>query len=207
MIKMFALLLTLLFSGCALKESPISATPITHKPIVPKTTVPAQVHAQPQILSHTPVSYQPRPRKTVSHSQVKSMHFKTLRGKTIQMQAQDNILRITSPEYRNKDVVLYLFGRDCVHCRHEVDQIRQLAKNPHLKIIGIHAQKMIGNRALKTYAQNVGYHFDILSFDNDVQLLKYLDKSGIWEGGTPSHLLVDRHGNVEELSIPMLLRR
>ena len=191
-------ILTILLSNCALKPiTPprVQNTPKSHQ---------AMTHKQP--VTPIMIKQQPRTTKHKSFTPTETMALPTLNHKVITFQAEDNILHITNPEYQGTDVVLYLFGRDCVHCRHEIKEIRKLARLPKLKVLGIHAQKMIGDRALKSYAQKIGYHFDILSFKKDVKLLKYLDKNGLWEGGTPTHLRVDQDGNIEEMSLSMLFR-
>ncbi len=204
------LLLLLLIQGCALKEEYKSQTPapIMHKPIAKQTLPTSQPIMINKPKAPSMIVIPPNDqaiKKAFSHP--KTMKFPTLNGKIITIKGDANLLYVTNPEYRGKDIVLFLFGRDCPHCQNETSKIRRLAQNPHIKIIGIHAHKMIGNKALKAYTRKVGYNFDILSFDNDVQILKYLDHSGIWGGGTPSHLLIDSGGNVQEMRLTDLLKR
>jgi len=138
---------------------------------------------------------------------VKAMQFPTTNGKIITIKGDNNLLKITNPEYQDKEVVLYLFGRDCPHCVREISQIKALSRKPNLKVIGLHAQKMIGDSALRAYTKKIGYHFDILSFKNDIIMIRYLKKNGLWYGDTPTHLLIDRGGNVQDISITELLNR
>ncbi len=186
-----SLSLSLLFiQGCALKEEipplskqsahPIQTHPSTPAPVVVKPTTPIFANA-------------------------KEMQFPTIDGKIISIKGDDNLLKVTNQDYQAKEVVLYLFGRDCPHCVNEISKVRALSKNPKLKIIGIHAQKMIGDSALKAYTKKIGYNFDILSFKNDIIMIRYLRDHDIWQGGTPSHLLIDHTGNVQEISISQLL--
>ena len=205
-IKTFISLITLSIflatqSGCALKEEVIYAQQVP----APKATIKPKIITQKAPIPVRKTIIKTTPQALFANA--KTMKFPTLNHKTITIKAQDNLLKITNPEYQNVDVVLYLFGRDCVHCRNEIAQVRKLAKKRNLKIIGVHAQKMIGDGALKSYAKKVGFNFDILSFQNDVVLLKYLDKSGLWGGGTPTHLLIDSGGNVFDKSLSSLQRR
>ena len=199
LLKVSTLFLLLFIQGCSLKEDVIYTQPVQN----PVLKAPIQVTTPKKVLLPTvqPVAVTP------SVTTVKVMKFSTINNKTITMTGDSNIINVTNPEYRGKEVVLYLFGRDCRHCQKEVSQIRKLANKPNIKVIGIHAHKMIGDSALKTYAKKVGYNFDILSFKNDITIIKYLKKVGIWYGGTPSQLLIDRGGNVKELSIPEILNR
>jgi len=174
--------LVVLLSACATKEEVVYSPVNTHAPI--------HIEKTGEIFANA-----------------KTMQFPTLKNKIITIKGEDNLLKVTNPEYQNKEVLLYLFGRDCPHCVREVPQIKALAKKSNLKIIGIHAHKMIGDRTLKAYAKKVGYNFDILSFKNDIIMIRYLKKSGLWYGGTPTHLLIDAGGNVHELSIQEILNR
>ena len=176
--------LLLLIQGCALKEEVrYHDTQIKHpQPIVVK-------------------------RATDIFARAKEMKFPTLYGKTITIKGDNNLLKVTNPEYQGKDTVIYLFGRDCPHCVNEISQIKALAKKQNIKVIGLHAQKMIGDSALRAYAKKIGYHFDILSFKNDIIMIRYLKDNGLWQGGTPTHLLIDSGGNVQEVSISELLNR
>ncbi len=196
----YLVLFSLFFLGCELKQ-PYQAPKATDVVASPSL---GKIVAQPTPVETKPIS---APTKVAAFSQAKTMRFPTINGKIITIQADENLLRITNPEYQGKEVMLYLFGSNCPHCKHEVAQIRRLSHKSNIKIIGVHAYKMIGNRALKSYARKVGYGFDILSFANDVELLKYLDKSGLWAGGTPTHLLIDPSGNVKDMRITDLLAR
>jgi peroxiredoxin len=212
------LLMLLLFQGCTLKEAyqtptpqapaamkpkPAPAKPIATKPAPQTKPIMISKPEQPKMIVVPPTKQAIK----AAFSHPKTMKFPTLDGKIITIKGDANLLYITNPEYQGKDIVLFLFGRDCPHCQNETAQIRRLAQKPNIKIIGIHAHKMIGNKALKAYARKIGYNFDILSFDNDVQILKYLDHSGIWGGGTPSHLLIDSGGNVQDMRLTDLLNR
>ncbi len=210
-LKFFALFLLLLIQGCTLKEDVTytkqaqTPTQVPTPVVAPtvKAVVPASVVVKTtQAVAPTPVVVAPS-----SASEVKVMKFHTINNKTIMITGDNNIIKINNPEYQGKEVVLYLFGRDCHYCTKEISQIRALAKKPNIKVIGIHAHKMIGDAALKAYAKKVGYNFDILSFKNDIMMIRYLKKVGIWHGGTPTHLLIDKMGNVQDVSLTEILNR
>jgi len=107
-------------------------------------------------------------------------------------------------KYHQKNVILYLFGRDCPFCKKEVPRIKALMKNKKVQIIGIHAYKDIGDKALKAYAKKVGYTFDILSFKNDIKMLNFLKSIGVWMGSVPFSMLIDEDGNVHEVNLSMI---
>lgn len=132
------------------------------------------------------------------------MSFKTIKNEFIVAQEDDGNLNFINIKYHRKNVVLYLFGRDCPHCQRKVPQIKKLMKNPNIKIIGVHAYKNIGDDALRAYAKKVGYTFDILSFGTDVKMMKFLQKLKIWDGSVPFTAVVDEDGNVYEVDISMI---
>jgi thiol-disulfide isomerase/thioredoxin len=129
-----------------------------------------------------------------------TLSFKTLNHQTITLENSSGILHFLG-EYQGQNILLFLFGRDCPHCRREIPTIKKLAKNKHLKIIGVHAQKDIGDSALKAYVKQVGYPFDVLSFSDDIKLLRLLKRRGLWEGEVPFHAFIDPLGNVDVLSL------
>ncbi len=192
-ILFFSLLLFL--QGCAVKEE------VIYHQAVSKKETPLPKVAQP--ITTTNVTLQ----TTDIFANAQVMKLPTIKNKVITIKGEDNLLKVTNPAYQNKEVLLYLFGKDCPHCVREISQIKTLAKRTNLKVIGIHAHKMIGDAALKAYIKKIGYNFDILSFKNDIIMIRYLRKSGLWYGGTPTHLLIDSGGNVQDISIAELLNR
>ncbi len=132
------------------------------------------------------------------------MSLQTIKNEYIIINEDEGILNFINKKYHNKNVVLYFFGRDCPHCQRKVPQIKKLMKNPKIEIIGVHAYKNIGNKALKAYAKKVGYTFDILAFGTDVKLMKFLEKLKIWDGSVPFTALVDEEGNVYEVDTSMI---
>jgi thiol-disulfide isomerase/thioredoxin len=129
-------------------------------------------------------------------SHAKTMKLPTLKGKAIMIKAQDNLLKVTNPKFKGKETLLYLFGRDCPYCVKIIPTIKKLAKRKELRLIGIHAQKEIGDAKLKRYMKKIGYDFDILSFQNDIELLRFLKKNALWDGGVPVAILIDKGGNL-----------
>lgn len=187
--------LLLLLQGCAVKEEVIYHQAVAKKEVpLPKVLQPTTT---PTVTLQT----------TDIFANAQVMKLQTTKNKIITIKGEDNLLKVTGAAYQNKEVLLYLFGKDCPHCVREISQIKTLAKKANLKVIGIHAHEMIGDAALKAYTRKIGYNFDILSFKNDIIMIRYLRKSGLWYGGTPTHLLIDRGGNVQDISITELLNR
>ena len=132
---------------------------------------------------------------------IERMVFKTIKNEFIIVNNDQGNLTFVNKKYRNKNVVLYLFGRDCSYCKKKIPIIKKLMKHKDVQIIGIHSRKVIGDKALKAYVKKVGYTFDILSFENDIKMLNFLKNIGVWLGGVPFAALVDKDGNVFETDI------
>ncbi len=132
------------------------------------------------------------------------MSLQTIKNEYIIIDENEGMLNFINKKYHKKNVVFYLFGRDCPHCQKKVPQIKKLMQNPKVQIIGVHAYKNIGNDALRAYAKKVGYSFDILAFGTDVKLMKFLENLKLWDGSVPFTALVDEEGNVYEVDISMI---
>ncbi len=176
----------------ALQKLPKNSPKIISKPVAQKAT--------PEVISKPVVK--PAPTKPSSHA--KTVVFPTVNDGTIVMTMDDNILYIKDPRYFGQKVYLFLFGRDCPYCRQEIGTVKQIAKTH--KIIGVHAHKMIGDRALTRYVRSIGYSFPILSFKKDIKLIRFLLHHQIWDGSTPAIIEVDEYGNLREVELYSLLK-
>ncbi len=133
--------------------------------------------------------------------------FKTLKNEYIQIQNNAGVFNFVNLKYHNKDTLLFFFGNECPHCTNEIPQIKQLANNKNIQLIGIHAQADIGDSTLKSYVKKVGYNFDILSFSDDIKLINHLKERDMWSGEVPLHVLVDKQGNLKIVELNELLGR
>jgi thiol-disulfide isomerase/thioredoxin len=130
-----------------------------------------------------------------------NLNFATLNHEIISITNTDGIFDFKNPKYHNQNVLLFFFGSKCPHCKREIPEIKELSKRDDLKLIGCHAQAMIGDLALKEYIDQVGYKFDILSFSDDINLINYLKAKGMWSGEVPFHVLVNKNGDLEVVEL------
>jgi peroxiredoxin len=137
------------------------------------------------------------------HAQM--LTFKTLKNEYIQIQNDAGVFNFVNLKYHNKDTLLFFFGSDCPHCTNEIPQIKQLANNKNIQLIGIHAQADIGDNALKSYIKKTGYNFDVLSFSDDIKLINHLKERDMWSGEVPFHILVDKQGNLRTVELSEVL--
>jgi thiol-disulfide isomerase/thioredoxin len=206
------LILLLTTTGCVQKKA---TTPKVKKVVQKKEIYRGKKKVATKIVVRNPQKKPTNPTQNISTIQRKAVkivpsaggkvvNFPTLSGKVIKMRMDDNLLYIDDPSIGDKKVVLFLFGRDCPHCQRELPLIKRLQYNPNIKIIGVHAYSMIGDAALKRYLKRVGYKFDVLSFKNDIKLIKFLEKHGIWDGTVPAHIVVDPNGNAMDVELNQL---
>lgn len=130
-----------------------------------------------------------------------NLNFKTLKHETISITNTNGLFDFKDAKYHNKNVLLFFFGSKCPHCEREIPKIKELSKRDDLKLIGCHAQAMIGDLALKKYIDDVGYEFDILSFSDDINLINHLKARGLWSGEVPFHVLVSKNGDLEVVEL------
>jgi thiol-disulfide isomerase/thioredoxin len=115
----------------------------------------------------------------------------------VKVDASGYDIKFLDSTYAGKDVLLVLFGYDCPHCKRQLPAIKKLATNPRLKVLGIHAKSMIGDRRLRSYMRSAGINFDVLSFKNDIKLIRFLRDAGYYDDSVPSDILVHKDGRVE----------
>jgi len=135
------------------------------------------------------------------------MTFKTLKNEYIQIQSDNNTLNFKNLKYHNKDTLLFFFGSHCPVCEGEMPDIKRLARENNLKIIGIHGQDFIGDPALKAFVKKERLNFDVLSFRDDINLINYCKDNGMWSGEVPLHVLVDKKGNVKVVKFADIINR
>ena len=207
----------LLLGGCVVKEQSVK----TSKPQPITTAVQPQVKvATPAVVAPiigktvatrkpTPVA-KPTPSTTVLEAptaaqQASAMSLKTLSGSVIKVNASGYNMEFLSPKYRGKNVMFFLFGHDCPHCKTEMPTIKKLSLNPNLKVIGIHAKSMIGDAALKRFVRSKALNFDILSFSDDIKMIRFLKDNDFYDGNVPCNVLVHQDGTVEIVTVANVL--
>jgi peroxiredoxin len=125
------------------------------------------------------------------------MTFETTKNEYIQLENNNGIFNFINLKYHNKDTLLFFFGSNCPVCAGEMNDIKRLAREGNIKIIGIHGQDFIGDPALKAFIKKEKINFDVLSFKNDIKLINYMKERGFWISEVPLHVLVDKKGNLK----------
>jgi thiol-disulfide isomerase/thioredoxin len=127
-------------------------------------------------------------------------NFKTLSHSEINITNFEGNFVFEEQEYKNKTVLLLFFGTKCPYCIKEIPEIIQYNHDiDNLKVIGIHAQHQITNKKLKKFIDENGIDFPVLKYNSGMKLVRYLKEKGMWLGGVPYHIAIDKHGNLEPI--------
>ena len=124
--------------------------------------------------------------------------FQSIRGKTITIIERKN--GFIFPEYKNKVIILEIFGKDCPHCSKEIPILRKI-RNRHkgqLEIIAIQAQGRMDKFTARNYINRNKIRYPIIEGDDDTNLLYFIQATYGWMGILP-YTLVIKNG-VTELS-------
>ncbi len=203
----FAALVAMMLTGCIEKRQVISQqqkavpsqTQLPTKQILGTQTTkskstPITIQKNPTTIKHTPSA------REVIATPIESsdtLTLPTLNGGAIRVNASGLNMEFLNPSYSGKNVLIFMFGYDCPHCLREMPTIKKLQNNPNLKIIGVHAKSMIGDDRLRSFARSKGLNFDILSFKNDIKLIRFLREGGYFEDEVPTNILVHPDGTLE----------
>lgn len=125
---------------------------------------------------------------------------------TINITNYEGNLITENETYKQKNILLFFFGTLCPYCIKEIPDVNELdLENENLKVIGIHAQHEISDKALKAFVKKKGIVFEVLTFNDGMKIVDHLIERKMWIGGVPYHILIDRHGNLEPMELDAVL--
>jgi len=106
------------------------------------------------------------------------------------------------PQYKNKVVILELFGKDCSHCIKEMPIMRRIYKKYQnkLKIIAVQVEDKMTSREAKRLLQQHRIKYPIISGDTATNLQYNIQSTYGWTGILP-YILVIKNG-VTEFTYP-----
>ncbi len=142
-------------------------------------------------------------RGTISKEQLKKRPkngekhiLKSIRGKTIHIIERPN--GFIFPEYKNKIIILEMFGKDCPHCLKEIptiDKIRRRYRG-RLEVIAIQAQGRMDRATARAYINGYRIRYPIIEGDDATNLQYFIQKTYGWRGILP-YTLVIKNGITE----------
>ncbi len=223
---LFALLI--LHAGCSIKEPPADNPTLSKPTIKVQPKAPAQpkgqilgqrsstikpvrqptvqpTKPQPQVLVQPKPTQVQKPKPMATSGEL--LFLPTVDGSLIKANADGLELEFLDADHQGQNILLFLFGHDCPYCQSELPMIKQLANNPKIKVIGIHAKSMIGDDRLRAYIRRKGINFPVLSFKNDIKLIRFLKKTDYFDGSVPCNILVYPDGHMERVSENEVLQK
>ncbi len=142
-------------------------------------------------------------RGTISESDLKKrpkegeVHSLTsIRGKKIHIKERSN--GFVFPEYKNKIIILEMFGKDCPHCLKELPIIKKIRRRYRgkLEVIAIQAQDRMDKFTQRSYINGNEIRYPIIEGEDATNLQYFIQKTYGWRGILP-YMLVVKNGVTE----------
>lgn len=116
--------------------------------------------------------------------------LQSIRGKTISIIERKN--GFIFPQYKNKVIILEIFGKDCPHCIKEIPVIRNIRNRYRgkLEVIAIQAQDRMSRYEARDYINKHKIRYPILEGDDATNLLYFIQATYGWMGILPYTLVV-----------------
>jgi thiol-disulfide isomerase/thioredoxin len=114
----------------------------------------------------------------------------SIRGKLIHIKEQPN--GFLFPEYKDRVIILELFGKDCPHCLKEIpiiDKIRRRYRG-RLEVIAIQAQARMDKFTARNYINGHRIRYPIIEGDDATNLQYFIQKTYGWSGILPYTLII-----------------
>ncbi|NOZ90184.1 MAG: TlpA family protein disulfide reductase [Epsilonproteobacteria bacterium] len=116
--------------------------------------------------------------------------LQSIRGKIIHIGERSN--GFTFPEYKNKVVILEIFGKDCPHCIREIPVLQSIRKRYRgkLEIIAIQAQDRMSRNEARNYINKHRIRYPIIEGDDATNLQYFIQETYGWRGILPYTLVI-----------------
>jgi len=102
------------------------------------------------------------------------------------------------PQFKDKIVILEIFGKDCPHCLKQMPILNAIkSSNPHkIEIIGIHAQEPMNNSEIEKLFSQHNIHYPIIDGQQSHNLQYFIRDTYGWDGTMP-YILIIKNGLTE----------
>jgi thiol-disulfide isomerase/thioredoxin len=175
----------LLTTGCVQESQPIisNTSPISVSPIK------EEVHLEPSSPEIDP-PYQP----VLSEIH----HMKSVQGQTISI--QEHRRGFVFPQYKEKIVLIQIFGKDCPYCFEEMPVINRIqnAYRDKLSVIAIQGQSPMSKETAFQLISEHNMNYPIIDQDEAKNILVFLRDVYEWRGILPYILLI-KNGLIEQV--------
>ncbi len=116
--------------------------------------------------------------------------LQSIRGKTIHIGERSN--GFTFPEYKNKVIILEIFGKDCPHCIKEIPILQKIRKRYRgkLEVVAIQAQGRMTRNEARNYINRYKIRYPIIEGDDATNLQYFIQETYGWTGILPYTLVI-----------------
>jgi len=116
--------------------------------------------------------------------------LQSVRGKTITIIERKN--GFIFPQYKNKVVILEIFGKNCPHCHKQIPILKRI-RNRHrgkLEIVAIQSQGRMSRSEARNYINRNRIRYPIVEGDDTTNLLYFIQTTYGWTGILPYTLVI-----------------
>jgi len=108
-------------------------------------------------------------------------------------------------EYKDKAVLLILFGHNCPPCRKEIPELIELFKknSDRLAIVAIEVQGY-KTAQLAEFKQSEGINYTLVSGEDNQDFIQHIFQRAGWKGQIPFLIGINKKGEVENIISGML---
>ena len=133
--------------------------------------------------------------KTLDDNQSEPLFtLKTIDGQQFNISEIENGIKFK--ELEGKAIFLIFFGYRCPPCIREIPALIELTKeHKDLAIVAIEVQGY-NSQELKEFGQKQGINYNLISSDNHMDFISYIQTKSNWHGSIPFLLGLDKKGKV-----------
>ncbi|NOZ90291.1 MAG: TlpA family protein disulfide reductase [Epsilonproteobacteria bacterium] len=182
MYKITITILTMLFlfSGCDKKENSTTQTQIKQETEVKDTKTKENKSAE---------------EKVSQIAQATKFTITTIEGKELHL-AERNA-KLEFEEFKNRPIFVIFFGHRCPPCLREIPELIELTKeHKDLAIVAFEVQGLSSDQ-LKEFAKIQEINYNLITLDNGINFVNYIQRQANWNGAIPFILGVNKQSVVK----------
>jgi thiol-disulfide isomerase/thioredoxin len=137
-------------------------------------------------------------RQTSSGGEVHKVH--TVQGQTITIVERSN--GFIFPQYKNKTIILEMFGKDCPHCIKEIPTLNKLRSQYRgkVEVIAVQVEDRMGSSEASRFIRRNHIHYPIVAGETATNLQYNIQNTYGWTGILPFTMVVKN--GVTEFTYP-----
>ncbi len=124
------------------------------------------------------------------------MTLKTIDNKTVKIQITSN--GFVFLDYKNKVVLLDIFGVDCPYCIKSRQLLIEMQNKyqDKFQIIGVQVQGLVSDSTLEKFAKRYRMTYPIINREDAKELIIFIQINANWQGQIPYMLLFAKDGKL-----------